>query len=319
VHSQPAPPAARLAGFERLHAEGRRAVLAGTHQVECVPANGGPRWAAGAVLRPDRRAARAIEQVARTAAAVVGAGHWLAGAARSSHLSLRRHLEPRRRPIWAGDRLVARYAAALRAAAKSSGPVRFAVAGLILTPVSVMARAIPADAAADDLATIFDAALHAGGCHQAGSPVLWYVNLVYFTGPVQGPDELAAWTEARQQMKVTDVRVTEMQIVRWQYTTTGMMPVALASASLRWASTARGDSQADQADQRARVRRQCGHTRQAKVQSGLPGGVRPGRAGLRHWVSYSSWRRHQIPVSLRPRGARSSHGYIPHSTSIPRS
>ena len=128
---------------------------------------------------------------------------------------------------------MARYAAALRAAAQSTGPVRFAVTGLILTPVSVMACVIPADAAADDLAAMFDAALHAGGCHQAGStPVLWYVNLVYFTGPVQGADELAAWTEARQQMKVTDVRVSEMQIVRWQYTVTGMMPVALASASL---------------------------------------------------------------------------------------
>ena len=96
-----------------------------------------------------------------------------------------------------------------------------------------MARAIPADSAADDLAAIFDAALHARGCHEAGStPVLWYVNLVYFTCPVHAADELAAWTEARQQMKVTDVRVTEMQIVRWQYTVTGMMPVALASASL---------------------------------------------------------------------------------------
>jgi hypothetical protein len=168
------------------------------------------------------------------AAAVVGANHWLAGAARSSHLSLRRHLEPRRRPIPAGDRLVARYAAALRAAAaKSTGPVRFAVTGLTLTPVSVMARAIPADAAADDLATIFDAALHAEGCHEAGStPALWYVNLVYFTGPVHAADELAAWTEARQQMKVTDARATEMQIVQWQYSVTGMMPIALASASL---------------------------------------------------------------------------------------
>ena len=55
---------------------------------------------------------------------------------------------------------------------------------------------------------------------------------MYFTCPVHAADELAAWTEARQQMKVTDVRVTEIQIVRWQYTVTGMMPVALASASL---------------------------------------------------------------------------------------
>ena len=159
-----------------------RAVLTGTHQVERAPADGGLRWAAGAILRPDPAAAQAIEQVARAAATVAGANHWLAGAARSSHLSLRRRLEQRRRPIPAGDRLVARYAAALRAAAKFTGPVRFAITGLILTPVSVMACAIPADAAADDLAATFD--------------------------------------------------VTEMQIVRWQYTTTGMMPVVLASASL---------------------------------------------------------------------------------------
>jgi len=208
-------------------------MLAGTHRIECTPASGGARWAVGAILRPDPPAGQAIEQVARAAAAVVGANHWLAGAARSSHLSLRRHLEPRRRPILADDHLVDCYATALRAAAKSTGPVRFAVTGLILTPISVMACAIPADAAADDLATAFDAALHANGCHQAGSiPVLWYVNLVYFTGPVQAADELATWIQVRQQTNVTDIQVAELQIVRWQYTATGMIPVALASASL---------------------------------------------------------------------------------------
>jgi hypothetical protein len=35
-------------------------------------------------------------------------------------------------------------------------------------------------------------------------------------------------------------------------------------------------------------------------------------------LSYSSWRRHQTPVSLRPLGARSSHWYIPQSPSSPR-
>jgi len=35
-------------------------------------------------------------------------------------------------------------------------------------------------------------------------------------------------------------------------------------------------------------------------------------------ASYSSWRRHQTPVSLRPLGARSSHWYMPHSPSSPR-
>jgi len=33
---------------------------------------------------------------------------------------------------------------------------------------------------------------------------------------------------------------------------------------------------------------------------------------------YSSWRRHHIPVSLRPLGARSSHWYIPQRPSSPR-
>jgi hypothetical protein len=127
---------------------------------------------------------------------------------------------------------VARYAAALRAAATSAGLVRFAITGLVLTPVSVMARAIPADAAADDLAALFDAALRAEGCYEAGStPMLWYVNLVYFTGPVHDADELVTWTEARQQIKVIDVLVTELQIAAWRHTVVGMMPVVLASAS----------------------------------------------------------------------------------------
>src|SRR5262249_39362137 len=36
-------------------------------------------------------------------------------------------------------------------------------------------------------------------------------------------------------------------------------------------------------------------------------------------ASSSSWRRNHIPVSFRPSGARSSHGYIPHTASSPRS
>jgi hypothetical protein len=231
--SQPALGATRVARFERLHAQGRRAILAGTHQVERVPADGAPRWAVGAALLPDPRAALAIEQVALAAAAMVGENHWLAGTPGRSHLSVRRHLEPRRRPIPQDDPLVAGYAAALRTAARSEGAVRFTVAGLVLTPVSVMARAIPVDAAADDLAAAFDAALQTEGCHDAGSkPDLWYVNLVYFTGPVRTPDELVSWVDTRRTMQVVDVRVTEMQIIRWQHAAAGMTPIPLATATL---------------------------------------------------------------------------------------
>jgi hypothetical protein len=230
VPSQPAFRIAEPPGLDALHAAGRQALRTGTYRVECTPTDGGPRWAVGAVLRPDFHAARTIDQVARAAATMVGANHWLAGAARSSHLTLRRHLEPCRRQVSPADPLIVRYAAALRSAAKATGPVGFSLTGLILTPISVMAAAVPADTAADDLAAAFDAALHAEGCRDAGAiPGLWYVNLAYFTGRVRDGDELIDWVEARRAMHVADVRVTRLQIVRWQYTATGMVPIGLAS------------------------------------------------------------------------------------------
>jgi hypothetical protein len=232
VPSKKAPRVRGFAGFDRLFAEGRQALLTGTHRVESAPADGCQRWAVGAVLRPDPQAAEAIERTAKAAAAVVGANHWLAGAARSSHLTLRRGLERDRRPIPPGDPRVTCYATAMRSAAKAAGPVRYAVTGVTLTPVSVMACAIPVDTAAEDLAAAFDAALHTEECHDAGSrPELWYVNLVYFTGPVRDAEELIGWVEARREVQLADVRITALQIVRWQYTANGMMPIVLASAS----------------------------------------------------------------------------------------
>jgi hypothetical protein len=48
---------------------------------------------------------------------------------------------------------------------------------------------------------------------------------------------------------------------------------------------------------------------------------RPQSGPIAHRLSYSSWRRNQtvFPASLRPRGARSSHWYMPQSPSSPRS
>lgn len=229
-----APPTPGGNRFDRLFAEGREAVLTGTHQVESEPADGRPRWAIGAVLRLDARAAQVIEQVARAAAGIVGGDHWLAGGASSSHLSLRRHLEPCRRPVLPADPMVARYAAALRRAAADTGPIRFTINGLTLTPISVMASAAPAGGAADELAAAFGAALVAEGCPDAGiRPDIWYVNLVYFTGPIRDPRHLVAWVAARRRMEITELQVTVLQIVRWDYTGTGMVPVVLAAAAAR--------------------------------------------------------------------------------------
>jgi hypothetical protein len=42
------------------------------------------------------------------------------------------------------------------------------------------------------------------------------------------------------------------------------------------------------------------------------------RHDIAHRAGYSSWRRHHMPVSLRPLGARSSHTYVPQRASSPR-
>jgi hypothetical protein len=63
---------------------------------------------------------------------------------------------------------VARYSAALRTAVNGTGLLRFSVTGLTLTPVCVMACAIPADKGADDLVEAYGRALVAGGCGLVG-------------------------------------------------------------------------------------------------------------------------------------------------------
>jgi hypothetical protein len=218
--------------FDRLFTEGRQALLTGTHKVESAPVEGRPRWGIGMVLRPDPVAAQAIERVAVEAAAVVGGNHWLAGAARSSHLTLRKGLEPYRSAVPVGDPHVARYAAAMRRVAGGMRSVRFAVTGLTLTPISVMACATPADAAADDLARHVTDALSAEGCGHAGrAPDIWYLNLVYFTGPVRNPHGLVEWVATRRETKVSDAWAHGIQLVRWRHTGDGMIPVVLASAT----------------------------------------------------------------------------------------
>jgi hypothetical protein len=112
------------------------------------------------------------------------------------------------------------------------GPIRFDVTGLTLTPMSVMACAVPADKAANDLASALCAALSADGWHEAVfKPDIWYFNLMYFTGSVRDGEDLIEWVAARRETHVARVLVTGIQVTRWRHTDTGMTPVVLASAT----------------------------------------------------------------------------------------
>jgi hypothetical protein len=71
-----------------------------------------------------------------------------------------------------------------------------------------MARAMPATQAADELADAFAGQLAAAGLRGIGRPAdIWYVNLVYFTGPVRDASALVDWVTARRTTALTEVRV----------------------------------------------------------------------------------------------------------------
>ena len=56
------------------------------------------------------------------------------------------------------------------------------------------------------------------------------LQLVYFTGPIRDAQALIEWVTERREAKVADVSVTDVQLVRWRHTSTGMVPIVLASA-----------------------------------------------------------------------------------------
>ena len=170
--------------FERLFGLGRDALLSGTHQCETHPVDGGSRYGLSVVLRPDPSAAARLATVGAEAAEFTGAGHWPSGDADLVHFTVR-SLERHRESVPPDDPAAERYRTALEKAA--GRPIRLRLAGLTLTPVSVMACAWPCDDAADQFAAALAAALGEDGAYENGERDVWYANVLHFAGPVADP------------------------------------------------------------------------------------------------------------------------------------
>ena len=225
------PRRADQAIFDQLFAE---AVLSGEHGIEVAPADGGRRWGVSALLRPDAEAAVALEALARDAAAVAGDGHWLTGAAHSSHLTVRALEWPRPEEVPADDPSAARYASALRTAMAGGGPLAFDVVGLTLTRLSVMACATPVAEAPDRLSAALTEALGEDAWLERGIEFhrsIWYLNLVHFAAPIRPPRAraLVDWVAEGRALGPIRVRVAEVEVAAWRFTGTGMTPQRLVA------------------------------------------------------------------------------------------
>jgi hypothetical protein len=219
--------------FDRLFARGRDAVLGGRHDREAPPVDGSARFGVSVVLGVDPSLADRLDVLTRQAVEMAGGSHWPTGSTVSAHFTVR-SLEAHRTPIAPDDAAIARYGIALRKAAGTiSGPIRFAITGLTLTPTSVMACALPLDSAADDLAAALAGALGEDGWHEASfNRDIWYVNLVHFVGPIPDPVALVDWVSQRRQLDVGVTTAPTVELMRWEFNGAQVVPVRLVTLSL---------------------------------------------------------------------------------------
>ena len=222
--------------FERLAAEGAAHTLAGTHTRESPPVEGAPRWPVSCLLLPHADLAGHLDTVTAQAAQLAGGAHWRTGARGFAHVTVRA-LEHHRAEVPAGDETVARYGAALQRAAARCGPVSLLVAGLILTPATLMACATQVDGSADRLADAFAGELGADGWREHGfRRDIWYVNLLHLSADVAHPRSLVDWVAARRHLPLGEMTATEAHLVRYRWVegpgSRGMQPVVLERVPL---------------------------------------------------------------------------------------
>ena len=203
--------------FDQLFEAGRAAVLAGRHQRDNPPVDGGERWGISVVFRPDDDTVARLDTVTRQAMAVVGPDHWPTGNPRALHITVRA-LEGHRTGVAPDDPAVARYGRALRRATRGARPARFGITGLTLTPGGVMACLRPEDDAADSFATRIADELGADAAYEADfHRDIWYSTLVHFAGPLADPPALVDFVAAARSHHLGPVRAGAAEVIHWRY------------------------------------------------------------------------------------------------------
>lgn len=185
------------------------------------------------VLRPDPAAAARLGKLTTSLLDHAGSHHWPTGSPASCHATVL-PMEPHRTTLRADDARVRSYGNALARAAACCRPVRLRLHGLVVTPVSVMACAYPADSAAADFAACLTAAV---GPTPWSNRDIWYANLLHFAGPIDDPAGLLDWVAARRELQLGDWYSAEAILTAWRYDGRQAVPAPLAVVPFAGAAT----------------------------------------------------------------------------------
>ncbi len=115
------------------------------------------------------------------------------------------------------------------------------VAGLILTPATLMACVAQVDDSADRLADAFAEELGTDGWREGGfRRDIWYANLLHLSGDVAHPRPLVDWVAARRHLPLGEMTATEVHLARYRWVdehgSRGMQPVVLEQVPLAGAA-----------------------------------------------------------------------------------
>ncbi|MGN6332672.1 MAG: 2'-5' RNA ligase family protein [Motilibacteraceae bacterium] len=207
--------------FARLFDGGARAILAGTHQRDVPPVDGG-RWPVTVLARPPQQLRARLEGLMHEALRHAGPGHFQTGRMDSVHVTIRA-LEPFRAAADVGDPVVEQWVRALRATAEAIGPFSLTMTGVSLTTGGVLARLEPDD---DRPWQLMDRLRHELGDlawfeEQWMRRNIWYCSLLHFTDDVVDADGLVAWARARRVLPPVSFEITSLELVRFRHTPLG--------------------------------------------------------------------------------------------------
>lgn len=213
--------------FERLHAAGRSAVLAGEHRCEEVPWVSG-RWGHSVVSILDGDAAASLDGLTSEAVELAGTGHWESGRLGRAHVTIRA-LEPYSDDPPDEDRVDRTWSAFERVVA---APLRLSIDGLVLAAAGVMVRMRDLDGEADTGRAAYGQALGDDGWFEdqvfaTGRDPIWYCTILHFAASILDPQGLVAWVDERTELDLGAVELDSFSLCRWDLDDIGMAPTPL--------------------------------------------------------------------------------------------
>lgn len=203
--------------FDRLFDSGHRDVLAGTHQRDTPPVDGG-RWPVSVVAFPPGRMRDRFVEWTRSAVERAGTGHFRIGGRDAVHLTVRA-LERYREAAAPSDPIVAVWRAAMERTASATAPIRLAFTGLTLTRSGLLAQLEPTDDTAWELMDRLRTELGSESWLEDGwmKRNIWYASLLHFADDIADAAGLVDWVRDHRRIDPEPFTIDAISLVRFRH------------------------------------------------------------------------------------------------------